>query len=75
MSTEQLEQRLSNLEQAVNRITEKLDQLLPATKKRSWEDAAGTFANDPLFDELVEAGRAYRRSLGNKDQIDDEDHP
>ena len=76
MSTEQLEQRLSNLEQAVNRIAEKLDQLLPADKKLPWwEEYAGRFANDPIFDELVEAGRAYRRSLGNKDHIDDEDHP
>lgn len=73
MSTEQLEQRLSNLEQAVNRISEKLDQLLPTTKKRSWEDAAGIFANDPLFDEIVEHGRAYRLALGTKDRIDDED--
>lgn len=75
MSTEQLEQRLSNLEQAVTRIAEKLDRLLPTTKKRSWEEAAGIFANDPIFDEIVEAGRAYRRSLGNKDHLDDEDHP
>ena len=73
MSTEQLEQRLSNLEQAVTRIAEKLDQLLPTTKKRTWEDAAGTFANDPLFDEIVEHGRAYRLALGTKDHIDDED--
>lgn len=36
MSIEQLEQRMSNLELAVNRIAEQLDRLAPDEKKRHW---------------------------------------
>jgi len=28
-----------------------------------WERPAGRFKDDPLFDELIAAGQAYRRSL------------
>lgn len=76
MSTEQLEQRLSNLEQAVNRITEKLDQLLPAAKNpRWWEEAAGKFANDPLYKQAAEYGRQYRESMLPQDEDVVNGHP
>jgi hypothetical protein len=76
MSTEQLEQRLANLEQAVNRIAEKLDQLLPTNKKLPWwEECAGRFANDPLYKQAAEYGRQYRESLRPEDEDVADGHP
>ena len=64
MSIEQLEQRMSNLELAVNRIADQLDLLVPGEKKRQWwEEAAGAFANDPIYAEIVTRGAEYRESL------------
>lgn len=69
MSIEQLEQRMSNLELAVNRIADQLDLLVPGEKKRQWwEEAAGAFANDPIYAEIVTRGAEYRESLRPKDE-------
>lgn len=62
MTAAALEQRIEALEREVR--------LLKAVvKKKSgregpwWERFGGRFKDDPLFDEMVEAGQRYRRSL------------
>jgi len=35
-------------------------------KKRWWAHLAGSFKDDAVFDEIVEAGRKYRRSLSRR---------
>ena len=63
MSTN-LEKRIENLEREV----QALRSAARREKNRSpwWERLAGTFENDPLFDEMVEAGRKYRKSVARR---------
>lgn len=62
MTAATIEQRLEALEREVR-------SLRAAVKKKSkkekpwWERLAGTFKDDPLFDEMVKAGEKYRKSL------------
>lgn len=69
MTTEQIEQRLAKLEQKLAKIDKKLDQLIPPDASRPWwEECAGKFANDPIYDEMVKYGREYRESLRPRDE-------
>jgi hypothetical protein len=57
----------ANLEKRVEALERELRTLKSAVKKTKskgpwWERLAGAFRDDPLFDEMVEAGRKYRRS-------------
>ena len=57
----------ANLEKRVEALERELRSLKSAVQKTKskaawWERLAGTFRDDPLFDEMVEAGRKYRRS-------------
>ena len=36
------------------------------TKGPWWERLAGSFRDDPLFDEMIEAGRTYRQSSASR---------
>jgi len=57
----------ANLEKRVEALERELKSLKSAIQKKSrepwWERLAGTFEDDPIFDEIVEAGRKYRQSL------------
>ena len=57
----------ANLEKRVEALERELRSLKSAVQKTKskapwWERLAGTFRDDPLFDEMVEAGQKYRRS-------------
>ena len=57
----------ANLEKRVDALEREIKSLKSAVRKNMsagpwWERLAGTFKNDPLFDEMVEAGRKYRKS-------------
>ena len=57
----------ANLEKRVDALERELKSLKSAVRKTKdkdpwWERLAGAFKDDPLFDEMVEAGRKYRRS-------------
>ena len=54
---------LMQLERRVKVLEKKIDHLNPigSSKARRWyRTHAGRFANDPVFDEIVKLGRAYR---------------
>jgi hypothetical protein len=56
----------ANLEERVDALEREIKSLKTAVRKKSagpwWKRLAGTFKDDPLFDEMVEAGRKYRKS-------------
>jgi hypothetical protein len=58
---EQLEERVAFLEAEVARLKNKIEIDLPA--KTWWEKIAGTFADNPTYDEAMQLGREYRESL------------
>ncbi len=64
MSTARTEQRLAALEAEVQRLKRKVDG--NANPLPWWEQIAGRFANDPLYDEAMRLGRKYRESLRPK---------
>ncbi len=57
-----LEERIAKLEAEVSQL--KNNQLNPQVPQLApwWEDIAGSFANDPLFDQAMTLGAEYRRS-------------
>ena len=62
MKMTDLEKRLYSLEKKVEELQIRLANGSPKTGPW-WITEAGQFANDPIFDEIVELGREYRRSL------------
>lgn len=57
----------ANLEKRVDALERELKSLKSAVRENKsegpwWERLAGAFKDDPLFDEIVEAGQKYRRS-------------
>jgi hypothetical protein len=61
----------ANLEKRVDALERELRSLKSAVQKNKskrpwWERLAGAFSDDPLFDEMVEAGRKYRRSSARR---------
>ncbi len=61
----------ANLEKRVHALERELKLLKSAVQKNKskglwWERLAGAFKDDPLFDEMVEAGRKYRRSSARR---------
>jgi muconolactone delta-isomerase len=65
MSEPQFAERLTALEKAVEELRARLVQNT-GRQRRWWVETAGRFANDPVFDEIVELGRRYRESLRPK---------
>ena len=62
MTVAQLEKRVAVLEKIVEELRAKVEKS-PAEPRKWWRDDAGRFANDPLFDEMVQAVQEYRESL------------
>jgi hypothetical protein len=58
---EQLEERVALLEAEVARLKSKVESDL--SSRPWWEKVAGTFADDPAYDEAMRLGREYRDSL------------
>ncbi len=64
MTSQQLEERLSNLEQEMLQLKSlmiKPDAPSPKPEKW-WHKIAGSAASDPTFDEAEQLGREWRRS-------------
>jgi hypothetical protein len=58
MTLAQIDQRVKVLERTV----EHLAKVRPMPDRRWYRTHAGRFANDPVFEEIVKLGRAYRKS-------------
>jgi hypothetical protein len=63
-SSSPLEQRVADLEAEVATLKRKLDNLDMTTPW--WEQIAGTFENDPIYEKAMQLGREYRQSLRPK---------
>jgi hypothetical protein len=61
-----LQKRVENLEKQLREVQTELAVIRRTAKTPWWERLAGTFKNDPRFDEVAAAGRAYRRSLATR---------
>ncbi len=61
-----LEERVTDLERQLRTIKSQLKAARKASLQPWWEQLAGRFKNDPIFDEIVEAGKTYRRSLNRR---------
>ena len=61
-ATAPLEERVTTLERELRKIKSALKAVHQAPPTPWWERLAGQFKNDPLFEEVVEAGQVYRRS-------------
>jgi len=59
-----LEQRVADLEAEIATLKRKLDNLDRSTPW--WEQIAGTFENDPIYEKAMQLGREYRQSLRPK---------
>ena len=65
MAFAQIEQRVAALEAEVTRLKQRLEAVTkPAVPW--WQEIYGTFADDPLHEEAMKAGREYRESLRPK---------
>ena len=60
-----IERRLAALEEEVARLKERLD-AADGPKKDWTKEIAGTFANDPAFEEAMRLGRRWRESFRPK---------
>ena len=60
-STSQLEQRVAALEAEVTKLISQM-QAMP-TSQPWWEQIAGTFQHDPMYEEAMRLGRQSRQSL------------
>jgi hypothetical protein len=57
MTLQQLEERLLELEDKVQKLEQRIP---PATAAKSWRDTFGMFADDPDFEDVLRLGREYR---------------
>jgi hypothetical protein len=58
-----LEERVTALEREVRKVKAALKAGRLQRQPPWWERFAGRFKNDSLFDKVIDAGQAYRRSL------------
>ncbi len=61
MSNVEIEVRVKALENEIALLKQKFNKI-EKEKKPWWEQIAGTFANDPIYDEAMRLGREYRLS-------------
>jgi hypothetical protein len=64
MPSARLEQRVAALEMEVAKLKSKLEER--ETRLPWWEQIAGTFQNDPIYDHAMRLGQQYRQSLRPK---------
>ncbi len=60
-STSQLEQRVAALEVEVTKLKSPMEAM--QTIQPWWEEIAGTFQHDAMYEEAMRLGRQYRQSL------------
>jgi hypothetical protein len=60
MTVAELTKRVESLEREIRGLKDRID---TKSKKPWWKALRGRWANDPIFDEVVELGRKYRESL------------
>jgi hypothetical protein len=60
-STSQLEQRVAALEAEVTKLKSQMEAM--ETIQPWWEEIAGTFQHDAMYEEAMRLGRQYRQSL------------
>ena len=60
-SNQTLEERVIALEHEIQEMKLQLKTTHPPEQQAWWQKRAGEFKSDPVFDEIVEAGKAYRR--------------
>jgi hypothetical protein len=60
-STSQLEHRVAALEAEVTKLKSQMEAM--QTIQSWWEDIAGTFQHDAVYEEAMRLGRQYRQSL------------
>ena len=58
-----LEQRVTVLERELREMKSELKAVRNVSKQPWWKRLAGRFKNDSVFDEIIKAGKTYRRSL------------
>jgi hypothetical protein len=61
MTSVEIEKRIELLENEVALLKSKVEKKVEK-KKPWWEEIAGTFADDPAYDEAMRLGREYRES-------------
>ena len=64
MASARLEQRVAALETEVAQLKRKLEE--QETIRPWWEQIAGTFENDPLYERAMRLGQHYSQSLRPK---------
>ncbi len=62
MTAPSLKQRVEALEAELERLKAKVDQP-PCDARPWWDKIAGTFANDPIYEEAMRLGREWRESF------------
>jgi len=62
----QLDRRVTVLELELRKMRSELKVVRQASQEPWWRRLAGKFKNDPLFDQTIKAGKAYRRSLASR---------
>ena len=60
MASARLEKRVAALEEELARLKTKVEG--PRGAEPWWERIAGTFQDDPVYEEAMKLGRQYRRS-------------
>lgn len=65
MAVAHIEQRVAALEAEVSRLKQELEAVAKSARPW-WQEIYGTFADDPLYEEAMRAGREYRESLRPK---------
>jgi len=71
MTNKELENRIAVLEAEVALLKNKVEKK-DETKKPWWEEIAGTFADDPAYEEAMRLGREYRLSQREADDKDED---
>jgi hypothetical protein len=61
-ATALLEKRVTMLEHELRKVKSSLKAARQAPPTPWWEQLAGQFKDDPLFEETIKAGQMYRRS-------------
>ena len=61
MAARELELRVAKLETEMIQVKQKIEAVAEPAKPW-WQEIYGTFANDPLYEEAMRLGRAYRES-------------
>lgn len=66
MGVASIEERVAALEIEVARLKQQIEAVTKSSNPW-WQEIYGTFADDPVYEEAMQAGREYRESLRPKD--------